>query len=90
MRKPQKKRLPLGISEEFIAEVEAASPDQLKSMIVRFQEGIAEARAFQKEDPKVRDLKETYDQAVGPARETIRVLSNRTKMVLDTLRKLGG
>lgn len=89
MKKAQKKKLPVGITEEFVSEVEAASIDELKSMIVRFQEGINDAQMFLKENEKVLDLKAAYEEAAAPSRETVKSLRNRTKMVLDTLKKMG-
>lgn len=102
MKKPAKKKLPVGLNEEFVAEVESASVEVLKEKIVNFQKGIDESRAFLKGVPngddlkalqaaeRILDLKAAYDEAAAPTRETIRALNNRTKFVLDALKKAGG
>lgn len=85
-KKSEKKKLPAGVTEEFIDEVGAASENDLRAMIVRFQAGIDEAQTFLKTNEGVLELKEAYQEAAAPSRETIRALRNRTKVVLDALK----
>jgi hypothetical protein len=89
LKQPKKKKLPAGITDEFIAEAERASVDELKSMIVRFEGHADETRTFLKTNENLVELKRSYDEAVGPSRDTLKVLKNRTKYVVDALKKQG-
>lgn len=88
--KTEKKKLPFGVSDEFVGELESSSIEQIKAMIVRFQEGIDEAQTFLKTDEKVLELKSAYDEAKGPSVDTVKALRNRTKLAIDALKKSGG
>ena len=89
MRKSKEKKQPLGITEEFIAEVRAASRDDLKSNIVLMQKQKRESEVFLKEEPAIIDKKDELKTMQAPAKETIKVLNNRTKHILDALREMG-
>jgi hypothetical protein len=88
-RKEKKAKLPFGISDEFVAELEAASVDDMKARIVTMQGGIDEAQGFLKDNQDVLDLKAAYDEAAGPTRDAIKALRNKTKMIVDALKKQG-
>jgi len=88
--KEKAKKLPFGVSEEFVSELDAASIDQIKAMIVRFQEGIDEAQTFLKTDERVLEMKAAYDEVKAPSAEAVKALRNRTKVALDALKKSGG
>lgn len=99
--KAVKKKLPTGIDEDFVKEVEAATPETLKAMVVRFQGYKQECRAFLTADLenldeaqhagalKIRDLKEDYDLAAAPTRESIKGADNKIKFVMESLRRNG-
>lgn len=100
---PKKKKLPFGITEEFVGEVESSSADQLKARVITIQNQIEESGAFLRgdlekiEDEKqkagaieLQDLKANYTEAAAPCREALRSLRNRNKFVLEALKKSGG
>lgn len=89
MRKEKKKKMPLGITEEFVSECDSASSDNLKAMVVQIQGQADEARTFLKEDERLQELKAAYDEAAAPTRETLKVLKNRTKFIVDALKQQG-
>lgn len=88
-KKEKKKKLPLGITDEFVAECNSSDSSTLKALIVNIQSQAEEARTFLKEDEKILELKSQYDEAAAPTRETIRVLKNRTKFLIDALKEQG-
>jgi uncharacterized protein YaaR (DUF327 family) len=88
-KQSNKPKLPKGITEEFVGIVESESTDSLKQLIVQMQSQIEESKEFLTENDQVQDLKAAYDEAVAPARETIRTLRARTKFVVEALKKSG-
>ena len=100
-KKAKEKKYPVGINEDFVKEVESADTETLKNDIFKYQKGIGEAQAFLKCDEKqlsddeyagarkLQELKAAYDEAAFSTREAIRALKNKTKYVLDELKKDG-
>lgn len=88
-KKDKKPKLPFGIDESFVAELEAASVEDMKARIVTIQGGMDEAQDFLKNNQDVLDLKASYDEAAGPTRDAIKALRNKTKMIVDALKKQG-
>lgn len=86
---------PVGIDNEFLAEIESMSTDALKARVVTLQVQAEENEAF-KETPEFEaaqaaydDAKETYQYVAGPIKETAASLKNRTKAVIKRLQERG-
>lgn len=96
-----KKKYPYGVDEEFLRELESASTDELKDKLAKQQGYIEEVTAFLKCDyanldpaqhagaQKLKELKETYEEAAGPSRDAKRASKNRIKYVMEQLRRNG-
>lgn len=89
-------KLPVGVNQEFIDNIQAMTIDQLKATIVLLQVQEQENAAF-KESPdfiKAQDeydfAKDRYNQVAGPVKETSTSIKNRTKMVVERLKEKGG
>lgn len=89
-KSPKKPKLPPGLTEEFVQEVETESHEQLKTRIVTMQGQLDEVQSFLKENEDVLELKASYDEAAAPSRETIKALRARTKFIVESLKKSGG
>lgn len=101
MPKSAKPKLPAGITEEFVENVDRSSPDQLKAMVVTMQGQIGEVQAFLTNDEpnlpqeqllgaqRLAEMKAAFDEAVAPSKETMRNLRARTKWVVEALKKAG-
>jgi len=85
----RKKKLPFGISEEFITQLNSQPPTEIKELIVNMQERIRESQDFLKTNEGVQELKDKLDQVAGPTRDAVKLLKNRTKYALDRLRDVG-
>jgi len=88
-KRGKQKKLPFGVTEEFVSEVDSASPEDLKSRLVQIQSQIDDSQVFLKTDERVLDLKQEYDMVAGPVRDAIKSLRNRNKLVLEALKKSG-
>jgi hypothetical protein len=98
-RKSKEPKLPVGVSKEFVEQLEKSTPAEMKEMVITFQSQIAESAAFLsgniavlpeervKGAQMLQDLKEDYNMAAAPIREAIRHLKNRNKFVMDQLKK---
>lgn len=89
MAKNKKKKLPPGITEEFIDSVNGLDSQGRKTLIFELQKGIEEARAYLDTNEGVLEAKAQLDMVAGPARDTIKSLKNRNKFILDQM-KLNG
>ena len=100
--KENKKKLPFGLNEEFVEEMERASTEELKARVITIQTQIEESQAFLKgdldkiEDEKQREgartlqeLKANYTEAASPVRDALKSLKNRNKFVMEQLKKNG-
>lgn len=90
------KKLPKGVSQEFLDSLNTLSTDQLKGMIVTLQLQNEENNEF-KESPQFVAAKEEFDIAkdrfdmvAGPVRDTATSLKNKTKVVIERLKEKGG
>lgn len=83
------KKLPMGVTDEFVAEMNSMDIPDIKSHIVTMQHGLDEARSFLKENEEICDLKDQLKLSGGPTRDTIKVLKNRTKYALERLKERG-
>ena len=98
-RKSSEPKLPAGVSKELVEQLERATPEEKKEMIITYQSQISESKAFLRGDTavlpeervngaeKLKHLKNEYEMAAAPTREAIRHLQNRSKYVLDQLKK---
>jgi hypothetical protein len=88
-KKEKKKKLPKGLTEEFIEMTQSASTDELKAQIVTMQVELSNCEKFLKEKPEILDLREQLAMVEGPTKETKTSLKNRTKHVLTLLGERG-
>jgi len=101
MKKDKGPKLPAGITQEFVEEIDSLGPDNLKTRIVQMQGQIEETRAFLNCDEErlpeeqlkgaieLKEMKASYNEAAAPARETVRTLRARTKWIVEALKKNG-
>jgi len=83
------KKLPMGVTDEFVDDLNSLDVLGIKSKIVTMQQGLAEAQTFLKENEEIVDLKDQLKMIEGPTRDTIKVLKNRTKYTLERLEERG-
>jgi hypothetical protein len=95
MKKQETIKLPKGVNQEFLDNVQALSRDQLKGAIVDLQIQNQENEAF-KETEGYLDAADEYafakakwDEVAGPVKETTTSLRNRTKIVVELLKEKG-
>lgn len=88
-------KLPAGVTQEFLDEIQSASTEDLKARIVSLQVMFQENEAF-KESPAFVSAQEEFDYAkerykmvAGPIKETATSLKNRTKVVIERLKEKG-
>jgi hypothetical protein len=89
MARSRKKKEPEGITPEFKDDVTKMTSDQMKIKVFNMQAEAMKTQDFLKNNPGVVDAKNAYDLAAGPARDTMRVLKNRTKYIIDEMNKSG-
>ena len=82
-------KMPVGITDEFVDELNSLDIPDIKSKIVVMQQDIAESRAFLKDNEDITDLREKLKLVEGPTRDTTKVLKNRTKYALERLKERG-
>lgn len=85
----KEKKMPAGLTPEFLEEVAQSNVDSIKAKIVLIQKGIEESKAFKKENEAVIQAKQEALSLVQPANEVIRAGSNRIKYLYDALKALG-
>jgi len=98
-KKPKEPKYPVGVSKELVEQLERATPEEMKDLVITYQSQIAESKAFLggkvetlpeervKGAEQLQDLKKEYEMAAAPTREAIRHLQNRSKFVMDQLKK---
>lgn len=98
-RKPKEPKYPAGVSKELVEQLEKSTPEEMKEMVITYQSQISETKAFLRGDVEVlpeervkgaeqlKDLKNEYEMAAAPTREAVRHLQNRSKFVMDQLKK---
>lgn len=95
MKNPTKK-LPKGVTSEFIDSIAGLSIDALKARIVEIQLQNEENELFKESDAYINakaefdTAKERYQLVVGPVRETTTTLKNKTKLIIERLKEKGG
>jgi hypothetical protein len=94
--KAQAKKLPKGVTQEFVDNIQAMTTDQLKAQIVLLQIQNQENEAFKESEDVVKaeqvftDAKTKHNYVVGPIKEVTVSIKNRTKLVIDRLKEKGG
>ena len=101
-KKSKEPKYPAGVSKDLVEQLERATPEEMKEMVITYQSQISETKAFLRGDVAVlpeervkgaeqlKDLKNEYEMAAAPTREAIRHLQNRNKFVMDELKKNTG
>jgi hypothetical protein len=94
-RAPKAIKKPKGITPEFEETLNVLDEAGLKSLVVTIQNQLEEVQSFLKGEDDTEASRELlrvrHDLAelTGPANETKKVLSNRTKAILKTLTERG-
>jgi hypothetical protein len=88
-RKPKGPKLPAGITDEFVNEVNSSSADDRKAMIIRIQTQLEDSKKFLKENSDLKDQRDALKLAEGPTRDAIKVLRNRTAYLIEQLKQQG-
>lgn len=88
-------KLPAGVSQQFVDNLQGMQPDELKALIVTLQVQNQENEAF-KESEQFQAAQEAFDQAkaqyqlvAGPVKEVTASIKNRTKLVIERLKERG-
>jgi len=89
LKTKKNKKLPKGVTEEFVDKVMSLDNEGKKALIVELQKHISEAKTFLKTNEKIVQMREELKELEGPARETISHMNNRTKYLIDELKKSG-
>jgi hypothetical protein len=89
MAKFKKKKLPVGITEEFINEVSTMDVQQKKNMIARLEGSKQDAKDFVKNHPEVVSVRDTLKEMTASATETIKAVRNRQTYLVNELKELG-
>lgn len=98
MRQPKvpTKKLPKGISQEFVDSIQSMTIDNLKAQIVILQvqnqenELFKESEKYVAADDEFKVARDRHNEVVGPVKETAVSLKNKTKLVVERLKDRGG
>jgi hypothetical protein len=77
------------LSDEFKAKVEAASDEQLIEILGEVSKNEELNRRCKEDDTDLANLKETYDAANGPYKDSTKANRLKTRFVYDLLRARG-
>jgi hypothetical protein len=88
-RKGKKKKEILGITEEFVGEVAAMSSQGMKETIARYEAEQDTVNNFLKTNDIILEAKANLDELTASSKETLKVLKNRKKFLVDELKKAG-
>ncbi len=89
-------KLPAGVSQQFVDNLQGMQTDELKALIVTLQVQNAENEAFKDSEQFIAaqerydEAKATYQLVAGPVKEVTTSIKNRTKLVIERLREVGG
>lgn len=89
MAKQQKRKLPAGVDETFVEEIQRLSVEQLKERIVQLQAAKEQDVDGFKKSQGYLDAKASWDAVNGPVRDTATAIKNKTKMILEKLKEQG-
>ena len=81
-------KLPKGVDETFVQNLQSMSTDELKATVVRLQMQREEVQQV-KESDAYKAAKDAFDLVAGPVRDTNTALKNKTKLVVDRLKEKG-
>lgn len=90
------KKLPKGVSQEFIDSIQGLDTLDLKARIVQIQvqneenELFKESEAYLNAQAEYDIAKDRYQLVVGPVRDVTKELKNKTKLLVERLREKGG
>lgn len=96
MKQVKVPKLPKGVNQEFLDNIQSMNTDQLKAVVVELQVGNQENEAFKESEPYVKAqdefsvAKAKFDLVAGPVKETTTLVKNRTKVVVERLKEKGG
>lgn len=80
----KKKEIP-GLTEEFINSVNSMDSAARKLKIVTLQFLVNETEDYLKNNEKIQQARETLAELTGPGKDTLKVLKNQTKYLIDIL-----
>jgi len=84
-KRGRKKKETPGLDESFLNEVNSMDTVARKTRIVTMQFQMNETEDFLKTNDAILDAKEELSQLTGSSKETLKVLKNRTKYLIDQL-----
>lgn len=94
--KAQTKKLPAGVSQQFVDSLDNTTTVELKAMIVNLQLD-NEINEQYKESVEFLQAKEEYDHAVdrfklvaAPVKDITTSIKNKTKLIIERLKEKGG
>lgn len=94
-RNPETKKLPKGVSQEFIDSIQAQSTEELKALIVELQvansnnEEFKASLEFLGAQDEFAEAKYRFDLVAGPVKDASVSIKNRTKLVIERLKEKG-
>lgn len=90
MAKQKKVRLPKGVDETFVEEIQRLDVAALKERVVQLQAAKeTEVEDFKKSTGYL-EAKSAWEMVNGPVKDTATAIKNKTKMILDALKEKGG
>lgn len=94
-KKPEIKKLPRGVSQEFMDSIQGMSVEDLKARIVTLQvqneenELFKESEQFLSAKAEFDYAKETFDLVAGPIKDVTVSIKNQTKLIIERLKDKG-
>lgn len=85
---PKKAKLPKGVDETFVQNIQGMTSDQLKAEVVRLQMYAEEVNKF-KETPAYIEAKGKLDELKAPVTDTLTAIRNKTKLLVERLNEKG-
>jgi len=94
--KVEKLKLPKGVDQTFVDEINGLDIDQLKARIVSLQMQNQENEEFKASmsyiaaEEEFQHAKDRFDLVAGPVKDVTTAVKNKTKMVVERLKEKGG
>jgi hypothetical protein len=82
-------KLPFGITQEFVDEINSSSSEDLKSKMISLQKYLVETESELSINPHIQKAKTELKIIAGPYQDTRRALRNKLKLSVKRLEEIG-
>jgi hypothetical protein len=95
MKKADTAKLPKGIDQTFVDDIQSLSVESLQERVYQYQIANAENEEFKESadfisaQAEFDQAKERYQLVAGPVRDTTTAIKNKTKLLIERLRDKG-